>query len=142
MYHFHTLIRVTASAPAAGVPITCHGVTLQPRKLEPVNLRPFAVSFEETADRLSQLPRMQVELDGAFVWVASEDPSWQLDGVLFDRDDRLFYVELNGCCPPSCLDAFLEALGWPDTSLVFELVREALVLDEADFRRFALSPSK
>jgi len=31
----------------------------------------------------------------------------------------------------------LTALGWPATAVMFQLTREAVFLDEAEFRRFA-----
>lgn len=97
----------------------------------------FARSFEDVAGALAGLPRMFVEPDGAFVWVASAEPNWQLDGVLYDGAAGLWYVELKGRCPRVQFDELLGALGWPQTPVVFQLVREAVTLDEDEFRRYA-----
>jgi hypothetical protein len=97
----------------------------------------FARTFEEVSDSLAALPRMFVEPDGSFVWVASSGPAWQLDGVLYDGAGRLWYVELKGRCPQEEFDRLLSALGWPQTAVVFQLVREAVELDEPAFRRHA-----
>ncbi|HVX15856.1 MAG TPA: hypothetical protein VHC22_32030 [Pirellulales bacterium] len=97
----------------------------------------FARTFEEVSARLAALPRMFVEPDGAFVWVAADGPTWQLDGVLYDGAGRLWYVELKGRSPQKEFEEFLSALGWPQTPVVFQLVREALLLDEPEFRRHA-----
>ncbi|HEV3340229.1 MAG TPA: hypothetical protein VG125_07720 [Pirellulales bacterium] len=97
--------------------------------------RMFACSFEEVVEALGRLPRMFVEPDGSFVWVASEEPGWQIDGVLYDGTARLWYVELKGCCPQAQFDELLSSLGWPQRPVTFQLVQEAATLDEEEFRR-------
>jgi hypothetical protein len=98
----------------------------------------FAVSFEVAAAALAELPRMYVEPDGAFVWTpADTTPACRMEGVMYDRAGRLLYVDVAGECPPASFDGFLAALGWPATPLVFQLVREAVFLDEPSFRRHA-----
>lgn len=99
---------------------------------------PFELSFETAETALAQLPRMYCEPDGSFVWVSSTaEPSWQLDGNLYDRQERLLFVDLKGNCPADVLDQLLTALGWPATPVMFQLVREAVFLDEDEFRRYA-----
>lgn len=97
----------------------------------------FDRTFEQVADALSMLPRMFVEPDGSFVWVSAGEPGWQLDGMLYDGAGSLWYVELKGRCPEADFDRLLAALGWPQRSLCFQLVREAVRLDEQAFRRHA-----
>ena len=65
---------------------------------------PFPATFEAAAAALARLDRMFFEPDGAFVWVAEGEPRWQVDGVLYDRDGRLLYVELKGRCPEDKFD--------------------------------------
>ena len=88
---------------------------------------------------------MIFELDGSFVIsgdfkraLASPPPTatnrWQVDGHLFDFDDRLHRVELHGHCPAAAFDDLLRCVGWPIQPLVFEMVREGVTLDEAGFR--------
>ena len=99
---------------------------------------PFGISFEEAAERLGQLPRSCVEPDGSFFYASAQgQPPWQVDGNLFDRNGRLLFVDLKGNCPPEEFDRLLSALGWPGTAMAFQLVREAVLLDEAEFRRWA-----
>jgi hypothetical protein len=102
---------------------------------------PLGIRFEEAAERLEKLPRMYVEPDGSFVWVSSSeaDRSWQLDGNLYDRAESLVFVDVSGTCPPGAFDEVLRCFGWPDTPLIFQLTRQALFLDETEFRRFAES---
>lgn len=98
----------------------------------------FSRSFEEVCEALAELPRMFIEPDGSWVWVAaSGEPAWQLDGMLFDRDERLLYVETKGVCPPEAFDRLLAALGWPQTAVMVQMLREAAFLGEAEFRRYA-----
>ena len=81
---------------------------------------------------------MYCEPDGSFVWVSSQgEPAWQVDGNLYDHNERLLFVDLKGTCPPREFDRFLAALGWPRTKLMFQLTREAVFLDEAEFRRLS-----
>ena len=99
---------------------------------------PFNLSFEAAVERLNQLERMFSEPDGSFVWTSPRDgPTWQIDGNLFDRNGRLLFVDLKGACPPDEFDRLLMAFGWPETQLVFQLVREAVFLNEPEFRRWA-----
>jgi hypothetical protein len=99
---------------------------------------PFAISFEAAGAALEKLPRMFFEPDGSFVWASQAgEPKWQIDGNLFDRDGRLLFVDLKGHCPMVEFDRLLRAFGWPATPLMFQLVREAVFLDETEFRRFA-----
>lgn len=95
----------------------------------------FSRSFEEVADLLAKLPRMFVEPDGSFIWVASHEPGWQIDGVLYDRACRLWYAEVKGRCPEEQFDQILSALGWPQTPVTVQLMHEAVQLTEDDFRR-------
>ncbi|HBJ35889.1 MAG TPA: hypothetical protein DDZ51_14295 [Planctomycetaceae bacterium] len=56
---------------------------------------PLASRFEDVSDRLSQVDRLHMELDGSFVWVG---PNWQLDGMIYDHADRIRYIDLKGHC--------------------------------------------
>ena len=56
-------------------------------------------SFEELASILGCLPGMVFEMDGSFVWVnRSHSPANQMDGMVYDRNDKLEYVEIKGAC--------------------------------------------
>jgi hypothetical protein len=99
--------------------------------------RVFPRSFEEVCRALAGLPRMFIEPDGSFVWVASAEPRWQIDGVLYDGAGGLWYVELKGCCPQAPFDELLSTLGWPQTRVRFQLVQQAVMLGEDEFRLHA-----
>jgi hypothetical protein len=99
----------------------------------------LARSFEDVATDLARFERMYIEPDGSFVWVSGRsEPSWQVDGNLYDHQERVRFVEVKGSCPREQFDQFLVAFGWPRTQLIFQLVRAAVFLDEAEFRRWAL----
>lgn len=139
-YRFQITLHARPGGALATEPITLAGGE-HTRVIVPPELiaTTFGVSFEQVSARLEALPRMFIEPDGSFVWVSphEEAPSWQLDGVLYDRDGRLLYVDLKGECPPPVFDTLLGCLGWPKQAVLVQLVREAVFLDETTFRGFA-----
>lgn len=109
---------------------------------QPALAHGFSLSFEEAAEGLARLPRMFIEPDGSFVWTSSSaDAFWQVDGVLYDRDGRLLFVDLKGSCPAAEFDRLLTALRWPSTAVLMQLTREAVFVDEATFRALAAMPA-
>ncbi len=66
-----------------------------------------------------------------------DQPAWQLDGNLYDRDDRLLLVDLKGSCPLAALDQLLACFGWPATAVVFQITQAAVFVDEPTFRAWA-----
>ncbi len=102
-----------------------------------VNLfgQPFTCTWEHAAAALEQLPRMMFEPDGSWIFSGGVGAErWQVDGHLFDFEDRLHRVELHGECPTEAFDQLLRCFGWPETELVFEQVLEGVTVQEAEFR--------
>ncbi len=137
LYQFHANLYVHPPNATAGEPVTL-------RNLQLATVRPasftayYDVTFDHTLSALIKLPRLDAEPDGFFVIAGELDGRrWQVDGHLYDFNDRLHRVELHGQCPPDAFDAILACLGWPATPLAFELVREGVALDEAAFRSWA-----
>jgi hypothetical protein len=99
----------------------------------------FTASWDEAAHALGQMPRMIFEPDGSFI-LSGDDRGvrWQVDGHLFDFDDRLYRVELRGQCPVPTFEDLLRCVGWPAQQVEFEMVREGTTLSEAAFRRALL----
>lgn len=116
MYRFHVIVQ---AADMQGRPVPY-----------------WALSFEQAAQRLSRLPRMDVEPDGALLWtgVDASGCRWQVEGTLMDGGAALAYVELKGSCPPAAWDELLKALGWPTQPLVYQLPQEGRWLSESQFR--------
>lgn len=139
LYTFHVTVHARPAGVAAGNMVDLDGRQVSTLKVQGAAVgAPFDISFEAAAEALAQLPRMFIEPDGSFVWVsAAQDAPWQVDGVLYDRNERLLFAELKGSCPPGAFDDLLRALGWPATAVMFQLTREALYLDEATFRQWA-----
>jgi len=100
---------------------------------------PMAIGFDESLDILNQLERMYAEPDGSFVWTSPRDGLWwQVDGNACEKEGRVLLVDLKGSCPASEFDRLLAAFGWPQQAMIMQLVRAAMFLDEATFRRHAL----
>jgi hypothetical protein len=138
-YRFHTSVHLLPPQVGAGSDITIHGKTIHTLDVKPLMLaNSLHVTFEDAASELQKLPRMFLELDGSFVWVSSQDDErWQVDGVLYDRGGRLMFVDLKGECPEEALQQLLRIFGHPQnkTPLMFQLVQQAVFLDENEFRR-------
>lgn len=135
--HFHANIFALPLHAVAGERFALRGVDVQSLRAKAFDAF-FPMTFEEAYAALAKLPRIDIEPDGFFVISGDANGErWQLDGHLFDFGDRLHRVELHGDSPAESLDAILACIGWPATALVFELVREGVALDEANFRRFA-----
>jgi hypothetical protein len=119
MYRFHVIVQ---AADAQGCPVPL-----------------WRQSFEEVVARLSRMPRLDIEPDGALVWVGVDAAGsrWQVEGTLVDGGAAVAYIELKGCCPPEAWEALLGALGWPDQPLVYQLPREGRWLTERQFRAHA-----
>lgn len=142
MYRFHATIHALPSEVAAGPPAALAGENFATLAVAPEALgaTTFECSFETAAAALAKLERMYCEPDGSFVWVSSQaGPLWQVDGNLYDRAERLLFVDIKGSCPAEEFDRLLTCLGWPRTPVMFQLVHEAVLLEEAEFRRWASS---
>ncbi|MEX0679112.1 MAG: hypothetical protein WD063_18705 [Pirellulales bacterium] len=140
MYSFYVTVHALPAGATAGDEIEIAGRKVRPMPITPESLSTTALacSFEEARDRLGGLERMYSEADGSFVWTSPQgERAWQIDGNLYDRNGRLLFVDVKGTCPADQFDRLLQALGWPQTKLMFQLTREAAFLDEAEFRRFA-----
>lgn len=102
---------------------------------------PLSVTFEQALAALEVLPRMFIEPDGSFVWAQTEadGTTWQVDGNLIDQGPSLAYVELSGSCPHEALDQLLQALGWPECQLLFQLTRRGAFLNLVRFQAAAVT---
>ncbi len=101
--------------------------------------QPFKIGFEDAMQNLSLLQRLFIEPDGSFVWVNDrhELSTWQLDGHLYDRHDRLLYVELKGRCPAPAFEQVCAAVGLTPSGFMAQLLQQAVFLAPAEFMRWA-----
>lgn len=68
-------------------------------------------SFEAMVDAMSNWPGMFVEMDGSFVWSILEPGSRrQIDGMIYDRNGAIEYVELKGDLTADAWHRLLETL--------------------------------
>jgi hypothetical protein len=100
---------------------------------------PLTVTFDAVLSALEPLARMFIEPDGSFVWrgTTEDGKTWQLDGNLIDRGAALAHVELKGTCPSERLDEVLRTLGWPESTIAFQLPERGEILSEQEFRERA-----
>lgn len=142
LFRFHVNLHAIPDDLERSSPVPLRGLnlpTLRTADGHPPAFTAFLpLTFEQALDALTQIPRLDAEPDGFFVVAGDHGAArWQVDGHLFDFDDRLHRVELHGDCPAETFDAILTCLGWPHTPLAFELVREGVALDEPAFRGWA-----
>jgi hypothetical protein len=140
MIDFQITVHARSAEISNGPTMEIGGRSVQTLAVSPEMLATrFQLSFEEAAARLEQLERLFFEPDGSFVWASSQtEQPWQIDGNLFDRDGRLLFVDLKGSCPQHQFDQLISAFGWPNAPVMFQLTREAIFLDEVEFRKFAM----
>jgi hypothetical protein len=140
MLTFHATIHRRPADAEPGETVPLRGQSLRSLQVahEQRGSATFDCTFEAAASALEALERMYCEPDGSFVWVSQQGgPAWQVDGNLYDKDQRLLFVDVKGQCPPEEFDRLLAAFGWPATPVMFQLVREAIFLAEDQFRRYA-----
>lgn len=139
VYTFHITIHAAAAGLEPGTTIDLAGHEYRPLSISPSDLTaPLPATFDDCIDSLARLPQMFCEPDGSLVWTSPPQADrWLVDGQLSENEGRLHTVELKGTCPAEAFDQLLAALGPPGTSLVFQLMREGIYLDEAEFRRWA-----
>jgi len=137
LYRFHSNVFARPASVLESEPVMLRGLTLPTIRVGVFDAFSH-VTFEQAIEALTKLPRVDAEPDGFFIISGDhEGRRWQVDGHLFDFNDRLHRVELHGECPPDALGAMLRCFGWPEVALVFELVMEGVALDEAAFRQWA-----
>jgi hypothetical protein len=142
MLNFHATIHARPNDALLGNRVELGGQSIATLRIAPEKLGQTTLecSFEDALAALARLERMYCEPDGSFVWVSSDrDEPWQVDGVVYDGGPRAAFVDVKGTCPADQFDRLLQALGWPQTRLMFQLVRAAVFLDETEFRRVATS---
>ena len=137
MLSFHTRIHaLTGSLEPAGV-ITVGGQNFDTVRATSA-LDTHAVTFDAVVAALAELPRLDVEPDGFFTWVSTAGlDDWKVEGQLVDAGPALMYVELKATVPTDMFDQVIATLGWPESRLLFELVRAGVFVEEPAFRKWA-----
>jgi hypothetical protein len=138
MNTFHVAIHARPASVSVGEQIQANEHTIQTLAVPSAEQALlFDISFEQVSNSLEDAPRLFIEPDGSFVWVSADNPPlWQIDGHLWDRNGRLFALELRGYCPENELAFLLSTIGWPQTQIMFRVIEHAVFIDEAGFRRW------
>ncbi len=108
----------------------------------------FPTSFESLISTMTSWSGVFAEWDGSWGWVASEKdehrrPLWRLDGMIYDRDQKVFYIELQGQCTLDAWRLFLAALGVTDTNrLAICWTHEGLWLNQNSFETWLTGDSQ
>jgi hypothetical protein len=141
-YRFHVNVFARTDRAVAGATLALRKVCVTPLRGPAggplFHEQTLGVSFDQALAALGRLPRLDAEPDGYFLFSGGRSAElWHVNGHLFDDGDALHRVELRGDCPAEAFDALLGCFGWPQATLAFELVREGVALDEADFRAYA-----
>ena len=74
---------------------------------------PLGGCFEEVCQQLDRCPQVFVEPDGSFVYRCHQ-ATFQIDGMIYDLDRQIRYIELLGSCPLSNWHQLLQMLGIVD----------------------------
>ena len=107
----------------------------------PTGPSPLVESFEQVAERLSRLPNLHFEPDGSFSWCSIQRPStnqrvWRLDGMVYDRENHVEYVELKGNCDLVSWETLTRILsGVEYVPLIVQLVGQGIWISEQEFKR-------
>ena len=99
---------------------------------------PLPIGFDDVLNQLGSLPRLYAEPDGSFVWTSTHDHArWQVNGNLYERNDRVLFVELKGSCPASEYDQLLACFLPDKKACVVQLTRPAVFVTAEVFRSHA-----
>ena len=99
---------------------------------------PLPIGFDDVLKQLNTLPRLYAEPDGSFVWTSPhENIRWQVNGNLYERNDRVLFVELKGSCPASEFDQLLACFLQDEKACVVQLTRPAVFVTPEIFRAHA-----
>lgn len=138
LYRLHAHLYARPPKLEAAGPRVIDGLLLPTWNCSALAEQQFAFSFEEMAERLSGLERLHLELDGSFVWggemLAANDSvvhRWHLDGMLYDRDERMQRVEVRGTLPLVAWSELLHALAWPQQPILVHLIDHGRLVEAA-----------
>jgi hypothetical protein len=85
----------------------------------------FSTTLESFADQVSGWPGLYFEMDGSFVWAVreGEESVGQIDGMIYDRDDAIEYLDLKGDAPFHSWEKLLEVVVEADSPQGLDFLR-------------------
>ncbi len=134
---------ITESTFSAGKSIELLGVELTTWRFEGT-LPALTIGFEELLETMVKWSGVYFEWDGSFGWVGKYEPSsprkrWKMDGMVYDRDQAIQYIEVKGICDLTSWRQWIELLrGTAESSMTdlwIHLVAKDVLLTSSDFER-------
>jgi hypothetical protein len=68
---------------------------------------PLGARFDEVVQRVTALQRLHYEPDGSLLWSCEH---WQIGGLIYDREEIVQYVELQGTAPADRWQVLIRAI--------------------------------
>ena len=126
-------------ASASGEPLTdSYGQWLTLLIAQDQLSTPLPIGFDDVLKQLGNLPRLYADPDGSFVWTSpQENTRWQVNGNLYERNDRVLFVEIKGSCPAAEFDQLLAYFLQDEKACVVQLTRPAVFVTAKVFRDHA-----
>ena len=131
MNHWHVYLLAAQQTPETQGQFRFRGQMFSGFQPDTAPRTSFSRSFEEFVADLEMLDRLFIELDGSFVWrgpTIDEQPQWQVDGNISDKQDRVFVVELKGHSQTGAenelkasTEILMNHLNWPTQSMYVEI---------------------
>ncbi len=71
---------------------------------------PLGERFDDVVQRLTAIGRLHYEPDGSLLWSGA---NWQIGGMIYDRQEVVQYVELQGTVPADRWQSLVRAIAGP-----------------------------
>jgi hypothetical protein len=98
---------------------------------------PLGVLFDEAVQRLTAIERLHYEPDGSLLLSGR---NWQIGGLIYDRDDVVQYVELQGTAPADQWRSVISAIAGPHVQPSVLRLQDQSLHDLQSFENWTWSP--
>ena len=96
----------------------------------------FEASFDQLFQKLESFERLFIELDGSFVWRGEhENKNWQVDGIVYEKDDFVWNIELKGYCDERAFIELIHSVTDQPEETVVQSISDAVVVPMSEFIR-------
>jgi hypothetical protein len=94
----------------------------------------FPCTFEEVFQALDSFDGLHIELDGAFAFRnVDQDRPWQIDGLVFEKDNRVWHLQLKGFCDRHSFEKIMSVCHWPKTDFIVQSITTGTVVASDQF---------
>ena len=118
MMDFHAIVQPTSDNSSESGPSSSCG---------------FGKPYEDVAGQLAEIPRLHIELDGAFVWVSAKDVSHRVNGQITDDGSEVMYIEFRGRATSEEIQPIIAPLRGQTHELAFQWLPSGEMLGEQEF---------